>query len=75
MCAGTGAGAVNYQMLGAGAVSAPAPALRGLVQTNIHSWSLIGSNMVLYQFWGEIAFIWFYEKKLESFGQCVRVAQ
>ena len=33
MCAGAGAGAVNFQMLGAGAVSAPAPALRGLVQT------------------------------------------
>ena len=33
MCAGAGAGAVNFQMLGAGAVSAPAPALRGLVHT------------------------------------------
>ena len=33
MCAGTGAGAVNFQILGAGAVSAPALALRGLSKT------------------------------------------
>ena len=35
MCAGAGAGAVNFQILGAGAVSAPAPALRGLVGIQI----------------------------------------
>ena len=31
MCAGTGVGAVNFQILGEGAVSVPAPALRGLL--------------------------------------------
>ena len=31
LCTVADAGAVNYQMLGAGAVSAPSPALRGMV--------------------------------------------
>ena len=51
MCAGAGAGAVNFQMLGAGAVSAPAPALRGLCATRLSADTVTNKDRANYHQW------------------------